>query len=89
MGIQFNGRFRCISSTPDNITTFRLTSFSKFALVNSKEFNSALVAASLTWSLGSSRFIPCTIAVSISFDVSSKHLCSLTVTYKHGILIEV
>jgi hypothetical protein len=65
-----------ISNSPDIRNTLGLTSFSKFALVNSKEFNSALVAASLTWSLGSSRFIPCTIAVSISFDVSSKHLCS-------------
>lgn len=34
------------------------TSLSKLAFVNSKEFNSAVVAANLTWLLGSSRFIP-------------------------------
>lgn len=47
-----------------------LTSLSKFALVNSKEFRSALVAASFTLLLGSSFLIPWMIAVRISLDLS-------------------
>lgn len=48
----------------------RRTSLSKFALVNSSEFRSALVAASFTLLLGSSFLIPWIMAVRISLDLS-------------------
>ena len=54
------------------------TSLSKLARQNSSELNRALVAANLTWLLGSSFFMPCTMAVRMSLAFSSRHRWSMS-----------